>query len=190
MLFVVVVHVVHVVVIIVDTTNLSLKFCWYQIRNSWEMDDIRPGKSCKRPLRTFCRKSHYFEDILSQISSTFGWGWRKKSWKWRIEVGQRRFEVGECGNKDLKLKMEGGGLLIEDWQSGFEDSIVPHQYLKHIFLFILCRESRYFEDNVNMWIFRLRMIYDFFQVLSSSTSMTFSTMYIVQGLAWISPKSG
>ena len=35
----------------------------------------RPGKSCKRckrRLRTFCQKSRYFEDILSQISGTFG----------------------------------------------------------------------------------------------------------------------
>ena len=34
----------------------------------------RPGKSCKRckrRLRTFCRKSRYFEDILSQGSRTF-----------------------------------------------------------------------------------------------------------------------
>ena len=109
-------------------------------------------------------KSRYSEYILSQISGTLGWGWRKKSWKWRIELGQRRFEVGECGNEDLELKIEGGGLLIDDGQSRFEDSIMPHQYLKHIFLCILCRESRYFEDNVNIWIFRLRMIYNFFQV--------------------------
>ena len=36
-------------------------------------DEFRPGKSCKqckRRLQTFCRKSRYFEDILSQISST------------------------------------------------------------------------------------------------------------------------
>ena len=34
----------------------------------------RPGKSCKRckrRLRTFCRKSRYFEDILSEESRTF-----------------------------------------------------------------------------------------------------------------------
>ena len=34
----------------------------------------RPGKSCKRckrRLRTFCRKSRYFEDILSQNPSVF-----------------------------------------------------------------------------------------------------------------------
>ena len=50
---------------------------------------IRPGKSCKPckwRLQTFCQKSYYFEDILSQIFHTFDWGWRKKSWRWRIEV--------------------------------------------------------------------------------------------------------
>ena len=28
--------------------------------------------------------------------------------------------------------------------------IVPHHQLIHIYLFILCRESRYFEDIVNL----------------------------------------
>ena len=47
----------------------------------------RPGKSCKRCLRTVCRKSPYFEDFLSQICCSFYRGWKKKSWGWRIKVG-------------------------------------------------------------------------------------------------------
>ena len=44
---------------------------------------------------------------------------------------------------------------------------MPHQHLIHMFLFVLCRESRYFEDIVKFWIFRLRTIYNFFQVCHS-----------------------
>ena len=55
-------------------------------------------------------------------------------------------------------------LKIEDRPSKFEDVIMPTQHLIHIFRFIHCRESRYFEDIVKLWIFRLRTIYNFFQV--------------------------
>ena len=48
--------------------------------------------------------------------------------------------------KHLGFKIEVEGLWIEDRQSRFENSIMPHQYLIHKFLFVLCRESRYFED--------------------------------------------
>ena len=48
--------------------------------------------------------------------------------------------------EDLGLKIEVEGLWIEDRQSRFEDSIMSHQHLIHMFLFVLCRESRYFED--------------------------------------------
>ena len=57
-----------------------------------------PGKSCKRcnrRLRTFCWKSRYFEDILSQIYISLrlkmeNWGWIKEicdmeKWGFRIE---------------------------------------------------------------------------------------------------------
>ena len=47
-----------------------------------------------------------------------------------------------------ELKIEDGGLWIEDRPSRFEDFIMPHQHLIHIFRFIHCRESRYFEDIV------------------------------------------
>ena len=50
--------------------------------------------------------------------------------------------------KHLELKIEDGGLWIEDRPSRLEDFIMPHQHLIHIFWFIHCRESRYFEDIV------------------------------------------
>ena len=59
--------------------------------------------------------------------------------------------------------MEDGGLWIED-------SIMPHQHLINIILFVLCRESRYFEDIVKFTIFRLRTIYNFFQAWESYDS--------------------
>ena len=51
--------------------------------------------------------------------------------------------------EDLGLKIEVEGLWIEDRQSRFEDFIIPHQHLIHIFLFVLCRKSCYFENIVN-----------------------------------------
>ena len=56
--------------------------------------------------------------------------------------------------EDLGVKIEVEWLWIEDRQSRFENSMMPHQYLIHIFLFVLCRESRYFEDIVKFLIFR------------------------------------
>ena len=67
--------------------------------------------------------------------------------------------------EDLGFKIEVEWLWIEDRQTRFEeDSIIPHQHLIHIFLFVLFRESRYFEDIVKFRVFRLRTIYNFFQV--------------------------
>ena len=63
----------------------------------------------------------------------------------------------------LGFKIEVEELWIEDRQSRFEDSIMPHQHLIHMFLFVLCRESHYFEDILKFLIFRLRTIYNFFQ---------------------------
>ena len=60
--------------------------------------------------------------------------------------------------EDLEFKIEGGGLWIEDGHSRCKDSILPHQHLMHIFLFILYRESLYFEDIVQLLISCLRMI--------------------------------
>ena len=51
---------------------------------------------------------------------------------------------------------------IEDRQLRLEDSIIPYQHLIH--MFVLCRESRYFEGIVKFLIFRLRTINNFFQV--------------------------
>ena len=66
--------------------------------------------------------------------------------------------------ENLGLKIEVEGLWIKDKQSRFEDYIMPHQHLIHMFLFVLCRESLYFEDIVKFLIFLLRTIYNFFQV--------------------------
>ena len=48
---------------------------------------------------------------------------------------------------------------------------MPHQHFIHIFLFIHCRESRYFEDIVYLCFFCLRMIYNFFQVWGNDEQM-------------------
>ena len=61
-----------------------------------------------------------------------------------------RFEVGRLRIEDLEFKIEIKGLWIEDRQSRFEDSIMPHQYSIHIFLFILCCESCHFEDIISL----------------------------------------
>ena len=50
----------------------------------------------------------------------------------------------------LELKIEDGGLWIEDRPSKFEDFLMSHQYLIHIFRFIHCRKSCYFEDIVKL----------------------------------------
>ena len=71
--------------------------------------------------------------------------------------------------EDLEFKIEDGGLWIEDRHSKFEDSIKPHLKLTHTFLFIFCHKSRYFEDIVMLWIFRLRTIHNFFHVCASPT---------------------
>ena len=52
--------------------------------------------------------------------------------------------------EDSEFKIKDEQLRIEDRNSRFEDLIMPHQHLIHIFLFILCRELRYFEDIVNL----------------------------------------
>ena len=52
------------------------------------------------------------------------------------------------GNRGMRIKFDGGGLLIEVGLSRFEDFIMPHQKLKRIFLVILCRESSFFENIV------------------------------------------
>ena len=64
----------------------------------------------------------------------------------------------------LGFEIEVEGLLIEDRRSRFEDSIMSHPNLRHKFFYGLCHEPRYFEDTVRFFIFRLRTIYNFFQV--------------------------
>ena len=57
--------------------------------------------------------------------------------------------------KDLEFKIEDVGLRIEEMHSRFEDSIMSHQHLITVFLFILCRKSRYFEDILTIINFQL-----------------------------------
>ena len=45
---------------------------------------------------------------------------------------------------------------------------MPHENLTHIFLFINCRESCYFEHILKLWIFHLQTIYNLFQVCCMS----------------------
>ena len=52
--------------------------------------------------------------------------------------------------EDLEIKIEDGGLWIGDRHSRFENLIMSHLHLTHVFLFILCREPRYFEDIVKI----------------------------------------
>ena len=57
--------------------------------------------------------------------------------------------------EDLEFKIEDDGLWIKDIlilirRSKFEDMIIPHKRLLYLFLFIFCRESRYFEDIVQV----------------------------------------
>ena len=51
---------------------------------------------------------------------------------------------------DIGFKIEVERVWIEDRQSRFEDSIMSHQHSTHMFLFVLRRKSRYFEDIVNL----------------------------------------
>ena len=55
--------------------------------------------------------------------------------------------------EDLEFKIEDGALWIEDRHLIFKDLIMSHQRLIHVVLFIVCRESRYFEDIVKLLIF-------------------------------------
>ena len=50
--------------------------------------------------------------------------------------------------EDCEFKIDDGELWIEDEGSRFEDSILPHQHLIHIFLVTLCCELCYIEDIV------------------------------------------
>ena len=52
--------------------------------------------------------------------------------------------------EDLEFQIVDGGLWSEDRQSRFEASIMPHQHLIYVFLFIHRRKSRYYEDIVEI----------------------------------------
>ena len=82
----------------------------------------------------------------------------------------------------LGFKIEVEGLLIVDRQSRFEDSMMPLQHLMHMIIFHLCRESLYFEDIVKFLIFRLRMIYNFFQICQIALLTILITIFTLLGI--------
>lgn len=48
--------------------------------------------------------------------------------RWKIEVGSRRFKVERWRMNYLELRMQDGGLCIEERPSSFEDFIMPKQH--------------------------------------------------------------
>ena len=53
--------------------------------------------------------------------------------------------------EDLEVKIEDGGLWIENTHSRYADfDRTTPTFDTHIYLFILCRELRYFEDIVKL----------------------------------------
>ena len=95
---------------------------------------------------------HFWPKTEEEVLKTENWGLIKENWGlwWRIG--------------DWEFRNKGEEFWIEDKQSKFEDfTMLPSHLIQTIFTF-LCRESRYFEDVLNLWIFRLRKFYDFFQV--------------------------
>ena len=42
--------------------------------------------------------------------------------------------------EDLEFEIKDRGLWIEDWHSRFDDFIMPHLHLIHMFLFIFCHK--------------------------------------------------
>ena len=74
----------------------------------------RPGKTCKcskQLLKTFCSKSRYFEDILSQFTSglkvIFDLNWALRA-SYCIKDTSTKFETwgGEWRNEDERLRMK------------------------------------------------------------------------------------
>ena len=80
---------------------------------------FRPGKSCKRckrRLRTFCRKSRYFEDILVENPAflTEDGGRSLKDGKLRIDQGELRLYDGELRIENSEMRLKGCGLRIDN----------------------------------------------------------------------------
>ena len=72
-----------------------------------------------------------------------------------MEVGRLRLDKGFLRKKDGEWRINNFKLRVEDarWRSGnqdFEEYIMSHQHLMHIFQFIICRESCYFKDIVKV----------------------------------------
>ena len=85
-----------------------------------------------------------------------------------IEDEELRMNIGNLMQGDGELRIESDKLRLED--CGFEDPIMPHKNFIHILMVLLFCKSPYFEDIVHLRIFRLRTIYNFFQVFNHHTS--------------------
>ena len=121
----------------------------------WCLVDADLEKAARGTCGHFVKNTLFWGHFESNI--LYCWVWREENiYQWRNEVWWRRFEVEGWRIEDLGYKIEVERLWIEDRRSRFEDSIMSHQHSIHMFLFVLCRESRYFEDIVKFLIFRLR----------------------------------
>ena len=131
-------------------------------------------------MQTWKKLQAVLADILSEI--TLFWGYFESNilYFWvRIEEEQVMMENWGSIKQIWGRWMENGAfsnkigvewLWIEGRQSRFEDSIMPQQHLIHMFLFVVCRGSRYYEDIAKFLIFRLRTIYNFSQVWSTENT--------------------
>ena len=122
--------------------------------------DLRVTQSCIRlslkiildyPLQTWKKLQAALADILLEITLFWGHYESNIQYFW-LRMEEEELKMKNWGlrmeNEGLELKIDVAGFWIEDGQPIFEDSIMPHQHSIHIFLFILCCESRYFEDIV------------------------------------------
>ena len=76
------------------------------------------------------------------------------------------------------MKFEVRGWRKEDWEFKIEQTI-------RIFLVILGRKSHFFDDILNLWIFCLRTIYNFFQVCLQPTINTWEFLVYDRCLPFI-----
>ena len=52
--------------------------------------------------------------------------------------------------EDEEKEIDNSKLRVEDGKSRFEDFILPNKQSIYIFLVIICRKTRHFEDIVNL----------------------------------------
>ena len=110
-------------------------------------------------------------DILLEISLFWGYFESNILYFWvRMEEKGLTIEYWGLIKKIGGRRMENGGFRVQNWgwrAMDWGQAIKIwgfHHATLILILFILCRKSHYFEDIVKLKIFRLRMIYNFFQV--------------------------